>query len=168
MTRVTNQRTRQYLLVTGDPMEDTEILERIQLFNEEGAPLMIGGSYTRAQLEYETPSLAADAENTGVLTVAPGWRAFVISTDKAARVRIYKTAAQRDADLGRSIGTRPMGNHGRLLEVVTLASMLEVDLSPTVDFMSEVGGSDEFYIAVQNRSGSTGTVVTTIDYVRTE
>ena len=167
MPRVTQQKTRQILLVTGEPYDDITVLERMQLFNEEGQPLMIGGSYTRATMEHSTGSLTTMSEEEDSISVAPGWRAFEVTTNRPARVRVYRTAAQRTADLNRGVGTRPFGNHGRLLEVVTIPGLLGVDLSPTVDFMSDTG-DNLFYISVQNRDSVTGIVTVTFDYVRTE
>lgn len=168
MPRVTQQKTRQVLLVEGEPFDDITVLERLQLFNEEGQPLMIGGSYTRTTFEHITESLAADATESESIDVQPGWRAFKITTDRPARVRVYRTEDQRDDDLTRPVGQRPVGNHGRLLEVVTTDTILEIDLSPAVDFMSDVTGQSTYYTAIQNRDSVEDVVTVTFDYVRTE
>ena len=97
----------------------------------------------------------------------PGWRAFKFSTNRPARVRVYRTAAQRDADESRLIKDDPVGNHGRLLEMVT-SSVLSYILSPAVDFASDDVDSSEFYVSVTNLDSVAGTVVTTYDYIRTE
>ena len=125
------------------------------------------GAYSRTTKTHTTASLAKDAVESGVLTVHPGWRAFKFSTNRPARVRVYSTAAQRDADVSRPVDSDPTGNHGRLLEMVTSTGFLTYTLSPTVDFASDDGSSD-FYVSVTNLDTVTGAVVSTYDYIRTE
>lgn len=168
MPRVTNQKTRQALLVTGDPLDASELPEKIELFNEDGEPLMIGGSYTRDVKVHTTASLLSGGSESAVLTMFPGWRLFRMVTNRPARVRVYPSAAQRDADLARSVGTKPSGNHGRLLEVVTIPGVLDLTMTPAVDFSSVALETGDFYISVSNRDSVTASVVVTFYYVRTE
>lgn len=168
MPRVTSQKTRQYILTVGDPLDlDGPLPDEIQLFNAEGNSLMIGVGGTRESFEYETASLpAGNTESEGIVW-APSIRAFKIETDIPARVRIYATEAQMTADLGRAIGTKPSGDHGRLFEFVTTAVDLSWTLTPVVDMSSdETDGI--FWFSITNRSDSTDTVNLTIHYVRTE
>lgn len=127
-----------------------------------------GTGYVRAVKTHTTGSLAANASETSLLTVFPGWRAFKFSTSRPARVRVYSTAAYRTADASRPIGTPPTGDNGLLLEMVTSPSLLSYVLSPAVDFASDAAGSSDFYVAVTNLDTAAGTVVTTYNYVRTE
>lgn len=168
MTRVTNQKTRQAILVTGDPVDMLGPLpDKLQLFNEAGEPLMIGGAYNRQELVYTTPILPGGQMFSDDLELHPSVRVFRVSTNHPARVRIYATAAQRDADLPRSIGTEPTGNHGRLFELITSLDILAYDLTPVVD-LSSVDESGLFAIAVTNLSDPDFAIQTTFNYVRTE
>lgn len=167
MTRVTSQKIRQALLVTGDPLDPDELPEKLQLFDEDGNPQNFGG-YARDSITHATASLAPGATENSVFTVFPGWRAFRMYTNRPARVRIYPTAALRTADAARPVGVKPAGNSGRLLEMVTTVGVTLYYLSPAVDFSSDGAFSSDFYIAVTNLDGAAGSVQTTFDYVRTE
>jgi hypothetical protein len=166
--RVTNQKTRQYILVTGDPLDlDGPLPDKIELFSEAGNPLMIGVGSNRTTLEHVTAALASGAYQTDDLAWAPSVRMFKIATDRAARVRIYATAAQRDADISRQPGTKPTGNHGRLFEFITTPTQLEWTLTPVVDMTADEDDG-VFYITVDNLSNTTHSVDVTFHYNRTE
>lgn len=168
MPRVTSQKTRQMLLVSGDPLNPNQLPEKLQLFNEEGESLMIGLQGVRASFAHITSALAANATESGAVTAFPGWRVIRLVTSRPARVRLYPTVAQRDADLNRGVGVAPQGNSGRLLEVVTYAGALTWDMNPTVDLASANTLDPTFFASVTNRDSVTGPVVTTYTYVRTE
>ena len=168
MTRVQSQKTRQAVLVVGDPLDPDILPEKLQLFNELGEPLMMGGGYTRYEDDFSTASLAADASAVGEIELYPSARLYKISTNRPARVRMYPTEALRDADLTRGIGIKPLGNHGRLLEVVTTDTVLELILSPAVDITSDEEFDPLFYVSVTNMDTVSGAVVTTYHYFRTE
>lgn len=168
MARVTQQRTRQALLVTGDPLDPFLVPEKLQLFNELGEPLMLGGGFARHELIDNTAVLVSGAVEQGVVELYPSVRLYKIITNRPARVRLYPTAAMRDADISRSVGIKPTGNHGRLLEVVTTISLLELILSPAVDITSVDPFSSDFYTSVTNRDTVSGAVAVTYHYFRTE
>lgn len=168
MPRISSQKTRQMLLITGDPLSPDELPEKLQLFNEAGEPLMIGMQGLRAMFDHTTLALAANATEAGDLIGFPGWRVIRLVTNRPARVRLYPTAAQRDADLNRGVGVKPNPNSGRLLEVVTYAGALAWDMNPTVDLASLDKNDPTFYVSVTNLDSVTGSVVTTYTYVRTE
>lgn len=168
MPRITSQKTRQMLLTSGDPLNPSELPEKIQLFNEEGEPLVIGTQGVRAEFEHLTSALASGFTESGSVSAFPGWRVIRLETNRPARVRLYPTIAQRDADLDRRAGIKPQGNSGRLLEVVTYAGELIWDMNPTVDLASADPLDPIFFSAVTNLDTVTGSVVTTYTYVRTE
>lgn len=168
MPRIESQKTRQMLLVAGDPLSPAELPEKLELYNEEGEPLMIGLQGVRASFAHTTSVLVAGVTESGVVTAFPGWRVIRLATNRPARVRLYPTIAQRDADLNRSIGIKPRVNSGRLLEVVTYAGALTWDMNPTVDLAAEDSNDPTFFSSVTNLDSVTGPVVTTYTYVRTE
>lgn len=168
MARVTQARTRQALLVTGDPLDPAVIPERIQLYNELGEPLMIGGGYVRDSLNDSSPVIAAGAYSYRTLEMFPSVRLFKISTNRPARVRIYPTEVHRENDLNRPIGTKPHGDNGRLLEVVTTPDVLLLYLNPTVDITSDEGASSDFFATLNNLDTVSGAVAVTYNYIRTE
>lgn len=168
MTRVSSQKVRQAVLVTGDPLDPNTLPEKIMLFNELGEPLMLGGGFARHDQEDVTGLLPPDAKETSTVTLYPSVRLYKISTNRPARVRMYPTADMRDADLFRPIGTTPRGNHGRLLEVVTATDLLELILSPAVDITSVDAFNSDFYVSVTNLDLVAGPVVVTYSFFRTE
>lgn len=168
MSRVSSQKTRQAVLVTGDPLDPNTLPEKLQLFNELGEPLMMGGGYSRHQKDVPTPVIAQGVVSTGAIDFYPSVRFYKIATNRPARVRMYPTAAQRDADLIRNVGTKPVGNHGRLLEVVTAPGLLDLILSPAVDVTSIAPFDGNFYVSVTNLDSASGAVVVSYNYFRTE
>lgn len=122
----------------------------------------------RTTATYTTASIADLAEETGTITMKKGYRLLRIQTDKASRVRIYTKAAARTADAARAIGTDPTGDHGLIMEYVATAAV-NVGLSPIVEgFNDETVPANTIPIAIQNRSGSTGTITLTLTYIETE
>lgn len=168
MTRVMSQKVRQAVLTTGDPLDPNELPEKLQLFNEIGEPLMLGGGFARHELVDTTAVLAGGQIESRDLELNPSVRLFKIGTNVPARVRMYPTAAMRDADLYRPIGQKPSGNHGRLLEVVTTLEISELVLSPAVDATSIDAFDPIFYVSVTNLGDAPTAVAVTYNYFRTE
>lgn len=169
MARIRSQKIRQALLVSGDPLDPNELPEMIQLFNELGEPLMLGGGFARHDGSDVTGLLNPGQIEARDIDFYPSVRLYKIATNVSARVRMYPTGGMRDADLNRGIGVKPVGNHGRLLEVVTSSpSMLELFLSPAVDITSIDAFDSTFYVSVTNLDSVQGPVVVTYSYFRTE
>lgn len=168
MPRITSQQTRQAVLVTGDPVDPNILPEKLQLFNELGQPLMIGVDAGRFQTIQTVGPIPPSALQLADLELYPSVRLFKIGTDRPARVRLYPSEAFRSSDANRPIGTRPRGNNGRLLEVVTTSSMLELVLSPVVDLVSDASDSPLFYSTITNLDSVEEEVVITYNYIRTE
>lgn len=124
------------------------------------------GLPVRNTVEYTTLDLDSKTSESLTLVVDPGWRCFKLWTSRAARVRLYQTAAQRDNDIVRQIGNDPTGNHGLLLEFITRGAE-EWSFSPTVDLHSD-DGSSNYYGYITNLDETTGTVQVIFHYVRTE
>lgn len=168
MARVRSQKTRQAVLVTGDPLEENELPEKIQLYNEAGEPLMLGTEGSRATQIETTVVLAPNELVQETLTAFPGIRLFKISTNRPSRVRIYTDEGFRSADVLRGLGKKPPPNNGRLLEVVTTSSMLDLILSPVVDLVSKEAFFKDYYVSVTNLDSVAGAVEITYNYIRTE
>lgn len=168
MTRVSSQRIRQAVLVTGDPLDPDTLPEKIELFNELGEPLMLGGGFARHDGSDVSGLLFPGQSENRDITFYPSVRFYKIATNRPARVRMYPNDAMRQADAPRQIGLSPRGNHGRLLEVVTAQNMLELMLSPSVDVTSMDAFDSTFYVSVTNLDSVQGPVVVTYSYFRTE
>lgn len=123
-----------------------------------------GGSSaaTRGSDVLTTASIADLAETTGVWDF--GYSAALLlslQSDRAARVRLYSTAAARTADSARGLGTDPTAGAGVLCEYVyTGASTLGAE-PPIILKNMDSTPTNEIYYAIQNRSGATATVTVT-------
>lgn len=127
------------------------------------------GLQSRTTATITTASLAAGASESGSVPLAKGYRLLRLQTDRPARVRLYGTAAARDADASRPVGTDPTGNHSLMLEFVTTASLLAADLSPTVDgFNGDTTPGTAAYYRITNQDSSSGTVGVSLTWIQTE
>lgn len=123
---------------------------------------------------YATAALATNARESGRINMYRGWRVRRITTDRAARVRLYSSAAAQAADAARPIATDPpdyptAGSspaHGCMLEVATDATHLDLPLAPNVSG-AELTNNDGIPITVDNL-GALGIVTVTIYYQRIE
>jgi hypothetical protein len=114
-------------------------------------------------------SIPAGTEETGVVELAPGVKIVRVETSHPARVRLYSTAAKRDADAERELGTDPTGDHGMLLEIATGPTLLAFDLSPQAfGSNQDLPKSSNFYYAIENRDVAGRTITVTLDWQQTE
>ena len=147
----------------GDPAADVNLLRAAV------AELQAGSGYTRTTAAKTTASLASGARESGTvtLTAAAAFRALKLVTSVAARVRLYNSTAQRDADATRAVGVDPVGDHGLIVDVVTSVGVLSLELSPAADgYLPGTAGAVP--ITIDNLSGATSVVTATLTYVRTE
>lgn len=86
----------------------------------------------RANATATTAALAALASQDLALTLGKTFALLRVASDVPARIRLYSSAAKRDADAGRPQTQTPTGNHGLICEVITTADQLSWDLSPMV------------------------------------
>lgn len=124
----------------------------------------------RTTATYTTASLASMAGESGTISMTPGYRLYSIATNVEARVRLYSTAAKRDADVSRTVEAgAPTGAHGMYLEFLTTPTMLSSPLTPIVDGASlESPPSANIPIRVGNRSAVAASVTVTLTYIPTE
>lgn len=185
MTRVSNKKIRQYLLITGEAVDPDLVPDVIQLYTDEGQPFNLDAvmalNASRRTLSKITASLAA-AEDTGKLEtrLAGGGESGVwdlgvgvllthISVDRPARIRFYTSAAKRDADVARDRFTDPMDlggqnmsqDHGCLTEFL-LMSELEMDNIPADYLTSSEALNDDIYYRIDNYDLVAGTVTVTV------
>ena len=80
-----------------------------------------------------TASLAADASAHTTFPLGNQYRVVKVTTNVPARVRLYVDNASMLADAVRAVGTDPADGAGVLLDVVTSADLLAMNLSPLVD-----------------------------------
>lgn len=179
MPRVTQQRTRQFLLSTGTEVDPAELPEKLEIFDSDGISLSIprGG---RRTISVVTASLAAAVDTgrldtraagggeSGVLDMdAKAALLMKIATNKPCRIRVYTTAAQRTADLARDRYTDPMDlgglgqapNHGCLTEFLLLTTLSVINIP--ADLLQEATGDTVLYYRIENFDLSAGAVTVT-------
>jgi len=128
-----------------------------------------GAGYTRQTAALATSSLAPGATDVGTIAFAPGFRLYRFTSDQPCRARLYTTAAKRDADLSRPVGTDPTGDHGLLLEFVATPGLLTADLSPMVDgFDGKATPDGVVHSAVTNTGPGSAAITAQLTWIRTE
>ena len=124
---------------------------------------------TRQTFNTTTGSLANNASAFPDITNAlKAYLLFKIQTDKAAWVRVYSSKAARSADASRNIDTDPLPGSGVIAEVITTGASTQVLTPATIGFNDEATPVNEIYLAITNRSGSTGTVTVTLTALKLE
>ena len=179
MPRVTSQKTRQALLVTGPALDPDLIPERLQLYDANGEALSIPIGHRRTTI-ITTEELSA-ADDTGKLETreaggreADAWAMGVgvmlsrIQVDKACRVRFYTSSSKRDADADRDRFTDPMDypepaatpNHGCLAEFLLL-TIGDLENIPA-DYLVSAAGDANIYYIIDNYDLTAGAVTVTL------
>lgn len=131
------------------------------------APTLIVGFPSRVYTNLWTGgSIAPGVNIKGFGSFAASYRMYSISTDAPCRLRMYTTAAKRDADLSRAIGTDPTGDHGLILEFVSTSTTLSADLSPMVDGFT--GSDGVVYYTITNTGASAASISANIIWIRAE
>ena len=128
-----------------------------------------GGGASRVS-ESETTASIADGSSGSVqyATLGKSFALQKVTVDKQCWVRIYSDTAARTADAGRSQGTDPSDGSGVIAEFIATASgTTTFKITPSI--MGWLDNSEtEVPVAIQNNSGSAGTVTVTIDALKLE
>ena len=115
-------------------------------------------SFARATVTKTTASLADGAQETGTVTLAKSGLLLQVIADRACRVELYGTSADRTADSARLVGTPATPGTGVLAEWV-FTGALTIDCGPIVAYANQDGSpSTSIYYAITNMSGATHTV----------
>jgi hypothetical protein len=124
--------------------------------------------YIRFQRQFIEVSLGTISNNQtaiGSFEMPAGFTLRTIETSASMRVRLYQSAAARDADLNRALGVdRPQGS-AMFLEFYSVNGLLDAVLSPVVDGYTDDG---YVYYSVQNKSLVDQAMTMTFTYLPTE
>jgi hypothetical protein len=124
-------------------------------------------SVGRQTSTYTTGDLAADESEIGRIALATGFRILSIATSDPARVRLYDTPEDCEADLERAISAYPEPGIGIILDFLTADELLSSSLSPIPEGASmESPANASIPISVTSVSG--GQITVTLVWVRTE
>jgi hypothetical protein len=126
------------------------------------------GLQSRSTSTGTTGSLADAAQADLDITGFKSYLLATITTNRAARVRLYTTAAARTADASRAEGTDPAADAGVIAEVITTGSET-VTISPgALGFNLEGPPTTTIPCRVTNKSGGTNTVQVSLHVVQLE
>jgi hypothetical protein len=129
-----------------------------------------GGSGLQSRLlrTNQTASLADGAEADLDITGFKSYALLTITTDRAARVRVYVNAATRTADASRAEGVDPTSDAGLIAEVITTGAESVIISPGAYGFNLENFTTTNIPCRVTNKSGSTSTVQVSLNVVQLE
>ena len=123
---------------------------------------------SRATVTKTTASLANNAVENGTVTLAKSGNLYQLIVDRACRVVLYATSADRTADAARLIGTPATPGTGVLCEFAPTASGT-TDCGPAIVYYNGDGSpTSSIYYAITNLSGATHTVQVQFVHLRLE
>ena len=126
------------------------------------------GLQSRVLRTSQTSSLADGAEADLDITGFKAYALLFITTDRAARVRLYVTAATRTADASRAEGVDPTSDAGLIAEVITTGAGTVIISPGAYGFNLENFTTTNIPCRVTNKSGSTSTVQVTLGVLQLE
>ncbi len=109
-----------------------------------------------------TASLANFATENGTVALGLQYKVCKVVTNRPARVRLYYTTDDRNADISRTPGDIPADTVGVFLDLVTYAGALSFPLTPVIQGFLDSGTAVPY--AIQNLSGETSAVTVTFSY----
>ena len=130
--------------------------------------ITIQQSNSRSGLSATTATLSNDA--TGELNIT-GYKTYAllkVQTSAAAWVRIYSDNASRSADSTRSEGQDPAPGSGLLAEIRTAGAETQVITPGLIGWNNDSPLTDNIYMYVTNRSGSSAAITVTLTALRLE
>ena len=126
------------------------------------------GLQSRSTKTGTTSSLADAAEADLDITGFKAYALLTITTDRAARVRLYVTAATRTADASRAEGVDPTSDAGVIAEVITTGAETVIISPGAYGFNLESTPTTNIPCRVTNKSGGTATVQVTLNVLQLE
>lgn len=122
------------------------------------APSDIGAVATTAFQRKTTTAnvtVAAGAEVSVDLSLATAFTLWKVTSNKAARIRLYSTASDRTTDTSRAEGAVPSAGVGLITEIITTDTLLSLAMSPPQQGASlETTPSSTIKALVKNKSAS--------------
>jgi len=127
-----------------------------------------GGASSRSTATGNTNSLADAAEADLDITGFKSYALLAITTDRAARVRLYVSDATRTADASRAEGVDPTSDAGLIAEVITTGADTVIISPGAYGFNLESSPTTTIPCRVTNKSGGTSTVQVDLNILQLE
>jgi hypothetical protein len=112
--------------------------------------------------------LADAAEADLDITGFKAYTLLTITTDRAARVRLYVNDATRTTDAARAEGVDPTSDAGLIAEVITTGAESVIISPGAYGFNLESSPTTTIPCRVTNKSGSTSTVQVSLNILQLE
>jgi len=126
------------------------------------------GLQSRSTATGTTTSLADAAEADLDITGFKAYTLLTITTDRAARVRLYVNSATRTADASRAEGIDPTSDAGLIAEVITTGTETVIISPGAYGFNLESSPTTTIPCRVTNKSGGTSTVQVDLNILQLE
>ena len=126
------------------------------------------GLQSRGSVTGTTSSLADAAQADLDITGFKSYALLTITTDRAARVRLYVSAATRTADASRAEGVDPTSDAGLIAEVITTGADTVIISPGAYGFNLEGTPTTNIPCRVTNKSGSASTVQVDLNILQLE
>lgn len=128
-------------------------------------------SFISSRIGLSTSTISI-VEGDTATTVISGFKTYVLSkvtTNYAARVRIYSDQTSQSADLTRPVGTTVTNNVNLITEVVTTSGSLSKVIAPgVIGFNSDPIISNIIYITLTNNTSTVTPITATITVLKLE
>lgn len=133
-------------------------------------PATATGLQARRAAQIVTPATAQNAHAIGAVALPSGSQIIRVAADKASRVRLYMTAADRDAagEAARAFGADPVGDHGLVLDVQDGAAALAIRPSGALGYNFDNPVVDQLYYRVTQLAAAGGVITVDLTYVQLE
>ena len=126
------------------------------------------GLQSRGGVTGTTSSLADAAQADLDITGFKSYALLTITTDRAARVRLYVSAATRTADASRAEGVDPTSDAGLIAEVITTGAETVIISPGAYGFNLESSPTTNIPCRVTNKSGGASTVQVDLNVLQLE
>ena len=130
--------------------------------------LSVSGLQSRGGVTGTTGSLADAAQEDLDITGFKSYALLTITTDRAARVRLYVSDATRTADASRAEGVDPTSDAGLIAEVITTGAETVIISPGAYGFNLESSPTTNIPCRVTNKSGGTSTVQIDLNILQLE
>ena len=131
-------------------------------------PTAASGLQSRVTRSVSANGLAANASSNVTITAARCYALLKIQTSHAAWVTLYTDSSSRTNDAARSEQTDPLPGTGVIAEVITTGDDIQKITPGTIGWNNDNTPSNDCYVKVVNKSGSTNDIQVTLHYVQLE
>lgn len=126
----------------------------------------IDPAYTQTVRQQATINSPTGSVITGYVSMATVGRLIRLDSNQPLRLRLYTTAAARNADQTRAVSTMPSAGSGLLFEGVTVAGLMGFDCTPVPEiFNNETPVSNEIAYTLEPASNVNTTATLTYQVI---